>query len=103
MTRPDLCVTLGDLARITDPTPGQERLLRRAGDYVVTTGDLRLHFKPNQNCKGRELDPYVDASFDTCPDTSRSRSGMLVEFAGCPIVFNAKWQSFVALSSAEAE
>jgi len=53
--------------------------------------------------RGREIETFVDASFNTCPDTSRSRSGVLLEFCKCPIIRNARYQKFVALSSTEAE
>lgn len=46
---------------------------------------------------------HGDASFGIDPDTSRSRSGVLADFANCPIVWLAVYQQFVALSVAEAE
>ena len=71
-------------------------------ENVCSTSDLRLHFAPKAR-RGYELDPYADASFDTCPDTSRSRTGNIVMFCNCPILWTAVYQQFVVLSVAEAE
>ena len=103
LTRPDISVALGDLAKIKAPTAAHEKALRRVGNYIVGTIDLKIEFKPRNVRKGRELEGFADASFDTCPETSRSRSGIFVDFAGCPILWKAIYQPFVALSSAEAE
>ena len=103
LTRPDICVSLSDLSRISKPTAAHEKLLRRVGNYVVATADLELHYQPTDNQKGRELESFGDASFDTCPDTSRSRTGTLHEFCACAILWKARFQKFVALSSTEAE
>ena len=37
------------------------------------------------------------------PDTARSRSGYVIEYAGCPIVWASKLQTQIALSTTEAE
>jgi hypothetical protein len=79
------------------------KMLERGGDYVVTTPDIKTHFKPKAVVHGKELTGFGDSTFDSCPDTSRSKTGILGEFANCPVVFRAIWQKFVALSSAEAE
>ena len=103
LTRPDILVCLGDLTKVTKPTKAHEKLLDRCGDYVVTTPDLKQHFRPALNMHGHELTGYADASWDTDPDTSRSRSGHIVEFAKCQVIRKARYQRFVALSTAESE
>ena len=103
LTRPDVCVALGDLARIQKPKPRHVRQLKRVGAYLYHTRDLRLQLKPQNVVPGAELDGHGDASFDIDPDTSRSRSGVLAEFANCPIIWIAVYQEFVAFSVAEAE
>ena len=103
LTRPDLAVTLSDLATVKRPTKAHEKLLRRSGDYVVSTPDLETHFRPRNDMRGHELVGYGDASFDTDPDTSRSRAGLVITFCGCVVMRKAKYQPFVALSVAEAE
>jgi len=37
------------------------------------------------------------------PDTARSRSGHVILYAGCPILWTSKMQSIIALSTTEAE
>ena len=103
LTRPDVSVCLGDLARIKNPKPRHMKQLRRVGEYLLGTQDMCLQLKPTKAVPGAELVAWADASFDTCPDSSRSRSGVYVTFAGCPIVWLSPWQRFVALSVAEAE
>ncbi len=57
------------------------------------------------------IDCYMDADFagawtyDTSEDPSsvKSRSGYVITFAGCPILWSSKLQSEVALSTTEAE
>ena len=57
------------------------------------------------------IDCYVDADFAGLwgfedpqdPSSARSRTGYLLCFAGCPIVWTSKLQSDIALSTMEAE
>jgi hypothetical protein len=46
---------------------------------------------------------YVDASYASCPDTRRSRTGYVFFLAGGPVAWGSKRQSCVAKSSTEAE
>ena len=103
ITRADIAVTLSDLSRIRKPTKAHEKLLRRCGDYVVDTADLKKHIKPDRDMRGREIEAWADASFDIDPNSSRSRSGILIKFCGCAVTRKEQYQKLVALSSAEAE
>ena len=103
LTRPDVAVALSGLARIKNPKPSHVKRLKRVGSYLYATRDLRLQIKPSHFIPGAELKGFGDASFDICPDTSRSRDGAAAEFANCPVVWVASLQAFVALSVAEAE
>ena len=47
ISHPDMCVFTGDMTRISKPTPTHMKLLRRGANYVVSTADLKLQFKPN--------------------------------------------------------
>ena len=57
------------------------------------------------------LDCYVDADFaggfqkadPTNPNDCKSRTGFVIKYAGCPIVWSSKLQSTIALSTTEAE
>jgi hypothetical protein len=77
--------------------------------YLKKTRELGLHFKPDPN-KGFEC--YCDADFSGLwnkafapvdPSTSKSRSGWIIFYAGCPVSWSSKLQSQVALSTTEAE
>ena len=65
--------------------------------------------KPN---KSKSLEVYADADFSgnwykpTATDdasTAKSRSGYLVLYASCPIIWSSRLQTQVALSTTEAE
>ncbi len=73
------------------------------------TRDLGTRFKPDQD-KGFECYCNADfsgnwnkhlAPFD--PSTAKSRSGWIVFYAGCPVIWASKLQTQVALSTTEAE
>ena len=84
LTRPDIAVAVSILAQFSED-PGikhweaAQRLLR----YLSTTADLCLDFKPALNMKVIELKGNVDAGFDSCPTTSRSRTGYYLSLCGC--------------------
>ncbi len=77
--------------------------------YLKKTQDLGTHFKPDRD-KGFEC--YCDANFSGNwnrhlapfdPSTAKSRSGWIVFYAGCPVIWASKLQTQVALSTTEAE
>jgi hypothetical protein len=77
--------------------------------YLKKTRDSGLHFKPDST-KGFEC--YCDEDFSGLwnkafapvdPSTSKSQSGWIIFYAGCPVSWASKLQSQVALSNTEAE
>ena len=76
---------------------------------MAATRDKGLIFRPNSS----SFDCYVDADFagnwdpDGKPeqdsDTARSRTGFVVLYANCPIIWASKLQTIIALSSTESE
>ena len=77
--------------------------------YLKKTWDLGIRFKPNLK-KGFEC--YCNADF--CgnwnrtfaaidPSTSKSQSGWVIFYAGCPIIWASKLQTQTSLSTTEAE
>ncbi|MGH7974068.1 MAG: Ty1/Copia family ribonuclease HI [bacterium] len=72
------------------------------------TQDKGLLFTPTEDLK---LDCYVDADFaglwghedSQDPISARSRTGYVLVFAGCPILWVSKLQTEIALSTTEAE
>ena len=77
--------------------------------YLMRSRDVGIRFSPNPN-KGFEC--YCDAKFSGKlnkdgaahdPSTAKSRSGWIIFYAGCPVIWASKLQSQVALSTTEAE
>ena len=76
---------------------------------MLSTRDKGLILRPNL-AKG--FDVFVDAdftgnwNFSDAPfdrDTAKSRTGYVILFAGCPITWQSKLQTEIALSTTEAE
>ena len=63
--------------------------------------DSAPDLKRSQSRHEGTLEVLVDASF--CPGDSHSISGTIILLAGCPIQWESKKQSLMALSTAEAE
>ena len=72
------------------------------------TRDKGIIFKPT----GQSFDVYVDSDYvgnwdkETAADdidTARSRTGYVIIYAGCPIIWKSKLQTQIALSTTEAE
>jgi hypothetical protein len=77
--------------------------------YLKKTCDSGLRFKPDST-KGFER--YCDADFSGLwnkafapvdPSTSKSQSGWIIFYAGCPVSWVSKLQSQLAMSTTEAE
>jgi hypothetical protein len=77
--------------------------------YLKATRHLGLKFIPDAS-KGFQC--YCDADFSgnwnkefapTDPSTAKSRSGWIIFYANCPVIWASKLQSQVALSTTEAE
>ncbi len=77
--------------------------------YLKKTHDLGLRFKPDPT---KSFECYCDAVFSGLwnkafapvdPHISKSRSGWIIFYAGCPISWASKLQSQVAMSTTEAE
>ena len=70
--------------------------------YLNGTAGATLIYNPTIQ-RGQELEVYVDASFNYCQDTRRSRTGYIVLFNKCPIHWRSTMQPIIATSSTEAE
>ena len=109
MIRPDLTMAVQQCARFcNDPKESHAAAVKRICRYLYKTRDKGLCFKPDPT-KGLEC--YVDADWagswqdrtSTDPLSARSRTGYIITYAGCPIVWASKLQTLVALSTTEAE
>ncbi len=109
-TRPDIMYATHQIAKYSsDPREPHGEAILYPVWYLKKTPDIGIRFKPNHE-KGFEC--YCDADFSgnwnkqfahVDPSTSKSRSGWIVFYAGCPVCWASKLQSQVALSTTEAE
>jgi hypothetical protein len=102
-TRPDISFAVHQCARFcADPRDSHGKAVKWLGRYLKATKDRGIRFKPNRDT----FDCYVDADFsgNWYPDdaawdvdTARSRTGFVILYAGCPILWTSKLQSEIAL------
>jgi hypothetical protein len=91
-----------------DPRLQHEQAVKRIVRYLKRTKGKGLILRPDTS-KGLEC--HVDADFagGFSPDysddatTCYSRTGYIIWFAGCPLIWSSKLQTTVALSTTEAE
>ena len=107
--RPDIAMAVHQAARFcTNPKLSHERAVSRIGKYLLGTKDKGIIMKPDRS-KGLEC--FVDADFAggwnqndaTDADTVMSRTGYVIMYAGCPVLWCSKLQTEIALSTVEAE
>ncbi|MGH3053588.1 MAG: reverse transcriptase domain-containing protein, partial [Gaiellaceae bacterium] len=108
-TRPDISFAVHQCARFTHcPKRLHEEAVKHICRYLQRTKDKGIIFKPT---KSFALDCYVDADFaglwryedDQDPVCVRSRTGYVLIFGGCPLLWVSKLQTEIALSTTEAE
>ena len=109
-TRPDIAYAVHQLARFSsDPKVSHGEAAIHLVKYLHGTRTQGLHFRPNPK---RSLTAYVDADFSGNWDrltaindasTAKSRSGFIVLYADCPLMWSSKLQTSIALSTTEAE
>jgi hypothetical protein len=108
-TRPEMAMATHQCARFSaDPKLCHEQAIKRIIRYLKRTPTDGLTLKPDRS-KGLEC--YVDADFaggyspEFSDDASTcfSRTGYVISYAGCPIIWASKMQTTIALSTTEAE
>ena len=91
-----------------NPNQQQQQAVKRICRYILKTKDKGLTLRPDKN---RGLECYVDADFTGAwthtlshnSQTCYSRTGFIIIYAGCPILWKSKSQSLIALRTIEAE
>ena len=110
-TRPDIEYAVHTCARFQlDPKQSHENAVKRIGRYLLGTRTKGIIFKPDINKLG-ELECFVDADFagnytkehSDDPNSVKSRTGCVILYAGCPIMWFSKLQTEISLSTTEAE
>jgi hypothetical protein len=107
--RPELQMAVHQCARFSvNPMRSHELAIMRIGRYLCDNCDRGIIYKVD---KKKGLEVYVDADFaggwssadaDNA-DNVLSRSGFVICYANCPLVWCSKLQTEIALSTAEAE
>ena len=91
-----------------DPKQAHANAVRWIGRYLLAIRDKGLILK----LSGNSFDVYVDSDFTgnwdpegapDDPDMAWSRTGFIIEYAGCPLIWASKMQTLITLSSSEAE
>ena len=109
-SRPDIAFAVHNLARFaSDPKKEHGDAMKWLGRYLAKTQDKGMIYRKNDT----SFECFVDASFAgewdkeavTADDSTfaKSRTGYVIKYAGCPILWNSRLQTVIALSSTEAE
>jgi len=108
-SRPDITMAVSQCARfVHDPKRSHEEALERIGQYLRSTEDRGLIFRPHDTFG---IDCYVDADFAGLwgyekpdePTVAKSRTGFVICISNCPVIWSSKLQSTIALSTMESE
>jgi len=108
-TRPDILFSVHRCARFcSDPKLSHEKAVKHIIRYLKQTPGEGIVLNPDST-KGIQC--FVDADFASgwsssdCeePSSVYSRTGFIIMYAGCPLVWVSKLQTEVALSTTEAE
>ena len=108
-TRPDIAFAVSQVARFTHcPKQSHAKAVKMIGRYLAGTSDKgTVISRP----KSFGLQCYSDSDFaglfkrdpDLSPSSAKSRSGYLIKFCGCPLLWKSQLQPTIALSTSEAE
>ena len=117
-THPEMSYAVHQCARFcNDPKHVHEQAVKRTIRYLLNTkrnlngsnhGTQGILYRPD---KSRSIDTYVDASFagewntswSDEPSSVMSRTGYVILYANCPIIWCSKLQTEIALSTTESE
>ena len=109
MSRPDLSYSVHQCARYSnDPRKKHEDAVKRICRYLKRTQDKGMILSPDLK-KGFECQVDADFAgnwnkkFSDDPVTALSRTGYVITYAGCPVIWASKIQTLVALSTTESE
>jgi Reverse transcriptase (RNA-dependent DNA polymerase) len=108
-TRADLAYSVHQCARfMAEPRKIHGEAVKRIGRYLLSSRDKGVILRPDLS---KSFECWVDA--DYCgnwnplvtedPSTAKSRSGYVITYLGCPLVWASRLQTVFALSTAEAE
>ena len=108
-SRPDIAFAVNQCARFTHcPRASHGVAVKRILRYLNGTRTKGIRLRPTQTL---QVDCFVDADFaglwgiehDQDTVSVKSRTGYLIMFMGCPLLWVSKLQTQIALSTMEAE
>jgi hypothetical protein len=109
-TRPDIAYTTHQCARFSiDTKKSHGEAIKYLCKYLIGTRDKGIILNPDTE---QSLKVFVDADFCgsyqrmTAMDdvsTAKSRTGYIIQYCNCPIIWISKLQTLVTLSTTEAE
>jgi hypothetical protein len=109
MTFPDISYAVHQCARFCqDPKASHEVAVKRIGRYLSATKDKGVILSPD---KTRGFECFVDADWagnwhsDYANNDASvlSRTGYVITYAGCPILWSSNMKTLIALSTTEAK
>ena len=108
-SRPDIAFAVHQCARFTHCVrASHEKAILRICKYLKGTWENGLIMRPNRKLK---VECFVDADFAGLygaenpedPISVKSRTGYLIKFSGCPLLWVSKLQTEIALSTLHSE
>ncbi len=107
--QPDIAMPVHQCAQFSiNPMRSHKQAVMRIGRYLLSTKDKGMKYTPDST-KGIEVFDYADFAGGWDPGhplnsgNVYSRTGYIIQYAGCPIYWQSKLQTEIALSTAEAE
>ena len=108
-TRPDIAYAVHQCARFAaEPKQSHATAVKYIGKYLQGTAEEGIILNPTDH----SFDCWVDADFvgnwnkataEFDPSVAKSRTGYVITYGSCPLVWGSRLQREVALSSTEAE
>jgi hypothetical protein len=109
-TRPDIAYAAHQCARFCiDPKESHVQAVIHLAKYLQSTRDEGILLNPDLD---KSFEVYADADFagnwysktaDEDPSTAKSRTGYVIMYGGCPLLWGSKLQTCISLSTTEAE
>jgi hypothetical protein len=109
-TRPDIAYAAHQCARFCiDPKESHVQAVIHLAKYLQNTREEGILMNPDHN---KSFEVFADADFagnwysktaDEDPSTAKSRSGFVILYGGCPLLWGSKLQTCISLSTTEAE
>jgi hypothetical protein len=108
-TRPDIAFAVSQVARFSsNPKRSHATAIKTIVRYLAGSTDQGTIITPTNDLR---LRCFVDADFaglhgqepDSHPSSTKSRTGYIVSFGGCPLVWKSQLQTETALSTFHAE